>query len=81
MPTVAIDHLPSATHAANRPPRADVGACHCRDRALAALGELAALAQGLGIHDLDIWRGLTLLEARLSGEPLAHDRHWLGNVH
>ena len=81
MPTSIIQREPLARRPADRAERYAPGACDCRADALEALGRLAELTLALGIHDLDVWRGLTRLEARLTGEPLPPHTHVLGNVH
>ncbi len=81
MPIDVIDYRPAERQAAGTVLRRDGPSCDCRVRALQALGELADLAQALGIDDPAVWRGLSLLETRLTGEPRADHAHWLGNVH
>ncbi len=75
MPIATIEHEPIVRGPVERAGRAVRNGCDCRARALEELGGLAELTLSLGIHDLAVWRGLTLLEARLTGEPLSRHLH------
>ena len=75
MPTVTLDRAPISRRPIDRAGRLAAGVCDCRAQAIHELGRLAELTQALGIRDIEVWRGLTRLETRLTGEPLAQHVH------